>query len=556
MAIDLETFLAEHVPIVLFLIVAIGHLLGRVRLGGMKLGTTSGVLIAALVFGHFGSEPPKYLQELGFIFFIYSVGLQAGPRFFDVFLKDGAHYVTLATVIAATGVALSWMLGAVFGLSPGHTAGILAGALTSTPTLAAAQDAITGHQFPIPDGMAATLVEQLTVGYAITYTFGLIGVLVLVKVLPKLLGLTLPEAAKEAAEALGIDDDEADVGPRMPVVLRVYEVERDEIAGKSLAASCFRDRTGCFVELLKRGDEVLSVDADTVLDLGDRVTVLGPPRAHRNLEDFVGREVTETALQTLPIETVEVIITQKAVMGRRLSELELGERYGCFVAGITRSGIDLPPQSDIAVRRGDQIHLTGVRPRLQDLVERLGVVDRDVVETDLLTFAVGIVAGLFVGAISFRAGNFSIGLGSAGGLLFAGIIVGRLRAMDPTIGRVPRPAAWVFTELGLLFFMTGVGLEAGGGFVEAMAANGALLIACGLVVTAGPIVVGYAFGRYVLEMNPAILLGSITGAMTSTPALGIVSKAANSSVPALGYAGTYTFANVLLGFAGALIMRL
>ena len=186
----------------------------------------------------------------------------------------------------------------------------------------------------------------------------------------------------------------------------------------------------------------------------------------------------------------------------------------------------------------------------------MGSEERRVQETDLVTFAGGIVAGLLLAQIDLQVGAINIGLGSAGGLLLAGIMVGFLRSQHPTFGRVPPAARFILMELGLMLFMVGVGLRAGGGIVEAVLSVGPLLFVCGAVVTITPLLVGYGVGRLVLRMNPALLLGARTGAMTSTPALSIVQSAARSPVPALGYAGTYALANVLLTIAGTVIMVL
>jgi putative transport protein len=176
--------------------------------------------------------------------------------------------------------------------------------------------------------------------------------------------------------------------------------------------------------------------------------------------------------------------------------------------------------------------------------------------TDLATFAFGMIAGTLLGLVTLRMGEVSIGLGTAGGLLVVGILIGYLGSVMPTFGRVPAAARYVLMELGLMLFMAGVGLNAGGGIVAALADVGPRLVIGGVLVTLLPPLMAYLVGRWLLRMNPALLLGAVTGAMTSTPAMNVVTEAARSGVPALGYAGTYTFANVLLTFAGALMMVL
>ena len=223
---------------------------------------------------------------------------------------------------------------------------------------------------------------------------------------------------------------------------------------------------------------------------------------------------------------------------------------------MTRASIDLPLDTGLRLEKGDRLEIVGEKENLQRLAEAVGFIEQDIDKTDLATFAFGIIAGTLLGLVTLALGDISIGLGTAGGLLIIGIIIGYLGSVMPTFGRVPAAARYVLMELGLMLFMAGVGLNAGGGVVEALASVGPLIIISGILITLLPALVAYFVGRRLLGMNPALLLGSITGAMTSTPALNVVTEAAGSSVPALGYAGTYTFANVLLTFAGALMMVL
>jgi len=243
-------------------------------------------------------------------------------------------------------------------------------------------------------------------------------------------------------------------------------------------------------------------------------------------------------------------------VGRPLKDLDKQNTYACFATGLTRAPIDQPIDSALPLHKGDRLEVVGEKDNLQRLAEDIGFVEQDLEKTDLATFAFGMIAGPLLGLVTLALGNGSTGLGTAGGLLLVGIIIGYLGSVMPTFGRVPAPARFVLMELGLMLFMAAVGLNAGGGVVEALTSVGPIMIAIGVLITLLPAFVAYVVGRQVLSMNPALLLGSITGAMTSTPALNVVTEAARSSVPALGYAGTYTFANVLLTFAGALMMVL
>jgi putative transport protein len=216
--------------------------------------------------------------------------------------------------------------------------------------------------------------------------------------------------------------------------------------------------------------------------------------------------------------------------------------------------INVPRSQNLTLKKGDVLTIVGPAARIDLLGKAFGHVERDVAATDMVTFAFGIAAGVLLGMFAINIGGLSIGLGSAGGLLAAGLIIGFLRSVRPTFGRLPDATRWIFMEFGLLLFMTGVGLRAGGNIVETFVQAGPKLIIAGILVTVTPVMVGYMFGRKVLKINPVLLLGAITGAMTSGASLSIVTNAADSDTPALGYTGTYAFANVLLTVAGSIIL--
>jgi len=555
MAIDLHEILGGNQTLLTFLVVGVGYLIAGLKVGTIPLGSTAGVLIAGLVFGHFGFEGDPNVGTIGFTLFIFSVGLQAGPRFFSVFLTDGAKYISLAAVVAATALTVTLTLTSMLDLDYGINAGLLAGALTSTPTLAGAQDAIDKGLANLPAGVTAVeAVERVSIGYAITYLFGTIGLILFIRLFPVALGIDLPAEARKLARERGFDDEGRDAGTEQPVI-RAYAVSPD-IADTTVGDIGKRQDYRLVPQRIRRGDELLDPTPDLALQPGDIVSVIASLADHKLIQERLGAEVLDPALINYKIETREIVVIQPDVSGRSLGELHLPREYGCFPTALIRAAIDLPIGDDVALERGDRLVVTGERSRLDLLATRLGHVEEEVEQTDLLTFSFGIVAGLFIGTILVKVGELQIGLGSAGGLLLMGIVIGFLRSVNPTFGRVPAAARFVFMELGLMLFMAGVGLNAGGGIVEALGDVGPSLILAGIAVTLAPVLVGYLFGHFVLKLNPALLLGSLTGAMTSTPALNIISDAAKSPVPALGYAGTYTFANVFLTFAGTLIVSL
>ena len=312
------------------------------------------------------------------------------------------------------------------------------------------------------------------------------------------------------------------------------------------------------VRRVKQDDVSRDVDGepDLALEEGDIASFIASIDVHEASIKNDVQEVLDPELLNYQVSTKELIVVDPKVVGKTLKDLDMPSEYGCFATGLRRASIDLPLDSALPLQKGDRLEVVGEKSNLQRLAEAIGFIEQDLEKTDLATFAFGMIAGTLIGLVTIALGDISIGLGTAGGLLIIGIIIGYLGSVIPTFGRVPAPARFVLMELGLMLFMAGVGLNAGGGVVEALTSVGPVMIIGGILITLLPAMVAYVVGRALLRMNPALLLGSITGAMTSTPALNVVTDAARSGVPALGYAGTYTFANVLLTFAGALMMLL
>ena len=223
---------------------------------------------------------------------------------------------------------------------------------------------------------------------------------------------------------------------------------------------------------------------------------------------------------------------------------------------LTRAGMDLPCRPDLKLRRGDILVFSGTKYHLQKLTERIGFAESRWQETDLVTFAFGIALGLLIGIPSISLGGIKIGLGSAGGVLVSGIAFGMLHSRNILVGRLPTAARNILMELGLLLFMVGVAVNAGTTIVETFLIAGVKLVLLGAAVTIIPVFICFFVGRYLLKMNAALLLGAITGSMTSTGALHQVVKSAQSTMPTLGYVGAYAFANVLLAIAGSFAMRI
>ncbi len=553
---QLHAFLLDHPVGLLFLVVGIGYLIGRIHIVNFDLGPVSGVLFAGLVFGYFGYELSPTVQTMGFVLFIFCVGLQAGPQFFAVLRTDGLRYLSLAVVIGVTGFALALALSKLLGFQLGAAAGLLAGGMTSSPTLAAAQEALRAGQIPVPDGMTADQVlTNVTTGYAITYIFGLVGLILIIRFLPKAMGVDFKaEARKLESQKRGGVEDAVKALP--DIVVRAFRVTETKYTGIPLR-EIYRQAPGLgALSKLRREGAFLEITPETNVAVGDEVAVTGYLDHLLEIAPDIGPEINDATLLGDAIESCRIVVTRAKAKQMDVGPDMLSDRYGCFISAVQRMGVDVPIDPDMRFQADDVLHVTGHEAALNRLAEDIGQIERAVDATDLVTFGLGIAVGTFIGGFSIAIGGISVGLGSAGGLLAAGLVIGYLRAIHPTFGRVPTAARWIFMELGLLIFMAGVGLKAGSGIIDTLATSGPALIGAGVLVTSLPVLAGYAFGRWVLRLNPVMLLGGITGAMTSGAALSIVNREAGNALPALGYTGAYAFANVLLTIAGSVILLL
>ena len=558
MEIPVYELLRDNWLLLLFLVLGLGYLIGNIRVFGNAVGPTIGVLFAGLVFGYFDLQMDPGVSAFGFSLFIFSVGLEAGPSFFSAFREDGPKYIALAAIVAFSGLGSAVGLSQAFGFETGFDAGLLAGALTSTPTLAGAQDAIQSGLVQLPEGMTPRdAMENVGVGYALTYLVGTVLVIIVVRQLPSLLNLNLVAMARTYATEKGLvksGDAQSASADTLPMI-RAYKVLPDTV-GKTIAQRAAEIGSAGTALRVRRGDELLEPEPDLVFEEGDIISLIASLKTHVWAQEHLGPEVLDTELLDYRVGASTVIVLASHVVGRSIRELDLPSNYGCWVTGILRSGIELPASEDVVLLRGDRLQVIGEEKRLHALGPEIGHIEEEVEETDLVTFSFGISLGILVGLFVFKLGNLAIGLGSAGGLLVMGIVIGYASSLNPTFGRVPGAARFLLKELGLTLMMAAIGLNSGGGILDGLSQVGPAILFSALVVGLVPIAVGYVAGRKLLKLNPALLLGSITGAMTSTPALGVVTSSARSSVPAIGYAGTYTFANVMLTFCGTYMMTL
>lgn len=528
----------------LMLVVALGFTLGRLQWRDMALGPAGGTLLVALFFGalgldfqhlYSGQEPRITLGAFGFALFMYSVGFEAGPRFFSSLREKNAwRFPFLALTVNVLAVATAWAAARLFGFEESIAAGLLAGALTSAPTFAAAREVCADP-------------NALALAFALTFPVGLVGLVWLTQALPRFMRDDLAQGAT--------DDDEGEDEVR-PVLRRAFEVQHADTLNRTLAELDLVRRTGCYVTRLHRGARVWVPDSATRLEQGDHVMARGRLEQLHELEALVGPEVYDEDLRRQLPSPRAIVVTESDVIGRRLDELQIFRQHRTLVTEVQRHGVALEPSAGLTLTRDDVVLVVGQRDDLRPVARHLGHFERSSRETDIAIYAGGILLGLLLGQLSLRFGDVTLSLGYAVGLLLMGVLLGRFRRIGPWSAHVPAAARQLVRDLGILLFVAETAVAAGGSTLEALAGREFQLLAAAVVVTLVPVSATVLIGRLLLRMRPVETWGSVAGGMTSSSALSALRRAADSSEPAVSYTAAFALGSVLATLAGRILVYL
>ncbi|MBU0630619.1 MAG: aspartate-alanine antiporter [Candidatus Margulisbacteria bacterium] len=539
-----------------FLAIAVGYFVGRIKIFGFTPGSTVGVLLAALVLGQMNIEVHELLREVAFALFIFAIGYKVGPSFFSALKKDGLSYIWVSLVLAVSGLITALALGKIFAFDPGTTAGLLAGAMTQSTIIGTADGAIKA--LPITDQAKTLMQSNVAVAYAITYIFGVAGLIIFYRLVPKIMGLDLKKEARTLEAKMGGSGEEE--RPEIfswykQVNLRAYKLTDRQMAGKTVKEleAVFPDKVA--LEKIKRGGELISYDPETVVRLGDELVLTGGYKGLCSAPELIGPEIDDQLLLGLEGEVLDVVVLNKAVVGKSLEELSKSIGHGCFLKRIRREEHDLPLIPGTMINNCDILTLAGSRDDLEKYIAYLGYVERPTAMTDLVMVGIGCFLGTLAGLLSITVLGIPVSLGIGGGILVAGLVSGWLRSVHPTFGMIPGGGQWILTDLGLNLFVACVGLSAGPLALQAIKTMGVTVFIAGAILTLVPHIVSIIFGRLVLKMDQLVLFGALTGAGTATPSLNALKDESESAVPALGFAVPYAIGNVILTVWGTIIVH-
>jgi len=555
----LVTALREHQELTIFLTLAVGFFIGRLRFGTFSLGTVVGTLLAGVLIGQLDIKVPATVKNVFFDLFLFTIGYKVGPQFFRGLKKDAMPQLAVTVVLCVTCLLSAFTAAKLLGYDMGTTAGLLAGAFTESTVIGTAGDAISRLDLPAADKTA--LVNNIPVAYAVTYLVGTAFIVwFLPNVGPWLMRIDLKEESRklQAQVVGGADAEPGVISALQRFAVRAYRVTNERLLNRTVAAiEALPVGQRVFISRIRRNDAIVEARPDTIVRLGDVVAVMTRAELLMARGGEVGSEVTDTELLDFPVEVLDVVVTNRAMAGKTLTELAaLESSRGVFLRKIVRLGQEMPFTLETRIDRGDVLSLIGAKPDVERAAKDLGYPDRPTVTTDMIFVGLGIFIGGLVGLLSVTVGGLPLTLTASGGALIMGLVFGWLRAVRPTFGRIPEAAMWVFETVGLTVFIGVVGLSAGPSFVTGLQRSGVSLILVGLVVAVLPHVTAILFGRFVLRMDPVILLGACAGAGTITAGLRAVQEKAESPLPALGYTVPYALGNILLTAWGPVIVAL
>jgi len=552
--------LRQHQELAVFLTLAVGFFIGRLRVGTFSLGTAVGTLLAGVAIGQLNIQVPAVVKYVFFDLFLFTTGYKVGPQFFRALKKDALPQLAITLVLCVTCLLAAFTAAKLLGYDVGTAAGMLAGAFTESTVIGTASDAI-GRLATISDAEKTHLVNNIPVAYAVTYLIGTAFIVwFLPNVGPKLMRVNLKEEARKLRAKIAASEAGEPETPSayQALAVRAYQVTNPNLINRSVAELEARPKqVRVFISRIRRDGRIIEANPDTVVRENDVIAVLTRSELLTARGAEIGAEVDDKELLDFPIEFLDVVITNKSLVGKTIVELAgMDFARGVFLKKLTRVGEPMPFSPATRIERGDVMTLIGATRDVERAAKNLGYADRQTVMTDMIFVGLGIVLGGLVGLLSITIGGLPLTLTASGGALIMGLIFGWLRAVHPTFGRIPGSAMWIFDTVGLTVFMACVGLAAGPSFFSGLQKSGVSLVFVGLVIAVLPHTVSILFGRYVLKMNPVIVLGACSGAGTITAALRAIQEEAQSDLPALGYTVPYAIGNIVLTSWGPVLVAM
>jgi len=551
--------LRAHPEIALFLTLALGYGLTKLRLGPVQLNAVVAVLLAGVAVGQLKIEVPASLQWVFFVLFLFSIGYQTGPQFFRGLGRSALPQVGLAILLCGAVLASALALSTIFAFDAGAGAGLLAGGMNASAAIGTAGDAIA--RLSVEPATRQTLSTSLAVAFAVTYLVGLLTeIFTLTTVGPWLMRADLATECRKLETEMGVGGEGIGVSAYQGVVVRAYGVPGG-LDGRTVAeVEQSFSPARVFAERIRTPAGIVDPTADMVLRTGSVLALSGRLATFTNPGNpLAGTEIDDAELLDIPTGTVDVVVATDALAGKTLETLAqtIGRdesSRSVFVRHILRGGKEVPFGPRTVVERGDIVRLVGPAAQVSRAAPLVGHALPSASSTDFLSMTIAIALGGLGGLATVRLGGLDVGLSMPVGVLLGGLLAGWLHSVRPAVAAMPEPVLRVFDSIGLTGFLAVVGINAGPGFITGLATSGVPLVAAGVLVCLIPNVVTILVGRYLLRIHPGVLMGICAGAGTSPAGLAAVQDKAGSKIPTLGYGVSYAVGNLLLALWGSVMV--
>ncbi len=519
---------------VIMLVAAAGLALGNLRLFGINLGI-AGVLFSGILFGHFGldinHETLEFLRDFGLILFVYSIGTQVGPGFFSSFRKEGIRLNLLAAAVVLGGVALTLLVSRLAGFDIATAAGMYSGAVTNTPSLAAAQQAL--------GALGPEAANNASVGYALAYPGAIMGIILTMLLIKRVF------RTQAAQDMLQVQGDKAAAG----FVNVSITVENKNLEGLMIRDIPAIKELGVVVSRLFHGGLMAVAHDDTVIHAGDVLLAVGTEEHVRKFMLVVGSK-SAMDLKKLPSRIIHsrVIVTHKEVIGKTLEELNLEAQYDVAATRVARADVEFLVSDSYVLQFADNLVIVGEEAAVAKAAAMLGNSPKDLNHPQLLPAFIGIAAGVLLGSLPIAIPGLStpVRLGLAGGPLIVAIVLSYVQHIGPLNWYLPPAGNLMLRELGITLFLSCVGLKAGGRFFETLLnGSGMYIVLFSFMITVLPILIIGVFAKAKLKLNYMSLCGALAGSMTDPPALAFANAMAPSNLSAMSYATVYPLVMIL-----------
>lgn len=560
--------LMKYPEAAVFLSVGVGFIVGRIKIGFFSLGTVASALLVGLLVGQLGMAVPGPMRSAFFLLFLFTTGYAVGPQFFQSVAKNGVKQVLFALCICFACFISVFVIAKIAGYNVGQAGGLFAGTQTISGALGIVPETIASN----PDytkEQKDMLIGFVPVTYSITYIFGAAGSAFILSIIgPWLLGgmkkvkQEIHEMEKEMGDQHVTDNSPAIFNALRPVTFRAYHVSNpwfteDGKKVSDLERKLINQEERLFVARIRHNNVISYVTPDTLIYPEDDIVLSGRREYAMNSSANVGAEIADYDLLNFPAETLPIMITKKTLAGKTILQLLLMDyMYGVSIKRLTRAGTNIKVRPGTELMAGDMIQIAGIPSDVERAAKQIGYIDRPSTITDIVFLCLGIVAGVYLGSFMIKTGKIPISLGSSGGVLLAGLLLGWLRSKRPTFGIIPDASVWLMRTLGLSMYVAIIGIAAAPSFGSSLREIGWQILIYGAIATTVPLITGIFLGKYVFKFKSPITLGCIAGARTSTPSLGAITDQLNSDLPTIGYSLTYAVGVVVNLIAALLIVLL